>query len=102
MIKTKEQQVRHGISESLTGRVVSVTGGSSGIGRNVARMAKAACAELIIVGRSQNPLDAAADEFGRAQNRGTSPRPPCSSWLTVTRPARFSMSTVADTWSEST
>lgn len=49
---------------SLTGQVVVVLGGSSGIGLETARQAGAAGARLVITGRNRERLDAAAGEVG--------------------------------------
>jgi len=49
---------------SLTGTTVVVIGGSSGIGLETARQARAAGAALIVTGRNQGRLDAARDELG--------------------------------------
>ncbi|TDU88366.1 NAD(P)-dependent dehydrogenase (short-subunit alcohol dehydrogenase family) [Kribbella voronezhensis] len=49
---------------SLTGQVVVVLGGSSGIGLETARQAGAAGARIVITGRDREKLDAAAGEVG--------------------------------------
>jgi NAD(P)-dependent dehydrogenase (short-subunit alcohol dehydrogenase family) len=49
---------------SLAGNTVVVIGGSSGIGLETARQARAAGAKLIVTGRNQRRLDAARDELG--------------------------------------
>jgi len=49
---------------SLAGSTVVVIGGSSGIGLETARQARAAGARLIVTGRDQGRLDAARDELG--------------------------------------
>jgi NAD(P)-dependent dehydrogenase (short-subunit alcohol dehydrogenase family) len=49
---------------SLSGSIVVIIGGSSGMGLETARQAHAAGAKLIIAGRSQHGLDAVRDELG--------------------------------------
>ncbi|PZF82557.1 SDR family oxidoreductase [Jiangella anatolica] len=49
---------------SLTGQVVVVIGGSSGIGLETARQAAAAGARLVLGGRNRERLDAAAGDVG--------------------------------------
>lgn len=49
---------------SLAGSTVVVIGGSSGIGLETARQARAAGARLIVTGRNQGRLDAARDDLG--------------------------------------
>ncbi|MER5582291.1 SDR family oxidoreductase [Streptomyces asoensis] len=48
----------------LSGSTVVVIGGSSGIGLETARQARAAGAKIIITGRDRERLDAARDELG--------------------------------------
>jgi NAD(P)-dependent dehydrogenase (short-subunit alcohol dehydrogenase family) len=49
---------------SLTGQIVVVLGGSSGIGLETARQAGAAGARLVLTGRDRERLDAAAGDVG--------------------------------------
>jgi len=51
---------------ALDQQVVVVIGGSSGIGYEVARQASMQGARLIIAGRDQSRLDAAAERLGGA------------------------------------
>ncbi|WP_127502334.1 SDR family oxidoreductase [Actinoplanes solisilvae] len=48
----------------MKGNIVVVLGGTSGIGLETARLARAADAEVIVTGRDQARLDAARDELG--------------------------------------
>src|SRR5438445_5630338 len=48
---------------SLSGSTVVIIGGTSGIGLETARQARAAGAKLILTGRDQGRLDAARDEL---------------------------------------
>ncbi len=48
----------------LSGKVVLVTGGSSGIGRAMAKAVAAAGAQVALVGRSRDRLDAVVQEIG--------------------------------------
>lgn len=50
----------------LSGSTVVIIGGSSGIGLETARQARAAGAELIVTGRDRGRLRAAGDELGAA------------------------------------
>jgi NAD(P)-dependent dehydrogenase (short-subunit alcohol dehydrogenase family) len=52
-------------SYDLTGKVVVITGATSGIGRNAAEHLAAAGAEITIIGRSQERLDRACAEVAR-------------------------------------
>jgi ribitol 2-dehydrogenase len=52
------------MGEQLSGKVVLVTGGSSGIGRAMARAVATAGARVALVGRSENRLEAVASEIG--------------------------------------
>ncbi len=49
---------------SLSGNIVIIIGGSSGMGLETARQARAAGAKLILTGREQRGLDAVRDELG--------------------------------------
>jgi NAD(P)-dependent dehydrogenase (short-subunit alcohol dehydrogenase family) len=49
---------------SLSGNIVVIIGGSSGMGLETARQAHAAGAKLILTGRDQQGLDAVRDELG--------------------------------------
>jgi short-subunit dehydrogenase len=49
---------------SLNQQIVLVIGGSSGVGYEIARQTRAQGAELIIVGRSREKLEAAAKNLG--------------------------------------
>lgn len=49
--------------EEMTGKTVVVTGGSSGIGREVARRARMAGAEVVIIGRDSKRLEEAASQL---------------------------------------
>jgi len=51
---------------NLSGSIVVIIGGSSGIGLETARQAHAAGAKLILTGRDHGRLDAARDELGAA------------------------------------
>jgi NADP-dependent 3-hydroxy acid dehydrogenase YdfG len=51
-------------SPALTGQIVVVVGGSSGIGRETARAARDAGADIILTGRDPWRLEDAADELG--------------------------------------
>jgi NAD(P)-dependent dehydrogenase (short-subunit alcohol dehydrogenase family) len=48
----------------MKGSIVVVLGGTSGIGLETARLARAADAEVVVTGRDQARLDAARDELG--------------------------------------
>ena len=65
--KTQDETAGGGFHDSLSGRVVAVIGGSSGIGFEVARFAKARGAEVLIAGRSEDKLEAAARALGGVQ-----------------------------------
>ena len=54
---------------TLDGRVALVTGGSSGIGRHVARTLACAGANVVLVGRRAHHLQDAADEIGLEAGR---------------------------------
>jgi len=54
---------------TLDGRVALVTGGSSGIGRHVARTLACAGANVVLVGRRAHQLQDAADEIGLKAGR---------------------------------
>ncbi len=51
---------------SLSGNIVVIIGGTSGMGLETARQAHAAGAKLILTGRDQQGLDAVRDELGAA------------------------------------
>lgn len=63
----KQEQIIAGIMErfSLKGRVALVVGGSKGIGRAIAEGFAQAGADVIVVGRSVQPLEKAAEELAR-------------------------------------
>jgi 3-oxoacyl-[acyl-carrier protein] reductase len=54
---------------SIAGRSVVVTGGSRGIGRGIARVFAAAGADVLLVGRDPDALDAAAGELAGVGGR---------------------------------
>jgi ribitol 2-dehydrogenase len=60
------QSRRKSVTQSLSGKVVVVTGASSGIGRAAARALAQQGARLSLVARSRDKLDALADEIGAA------------------------------------
>jgi NAD(P)-dependent dehydrogenase (short-subunit alcohol dehydrogenase family) len=54
-------------AEELVGQTVVVLGGSAGIGLETARLARAAGAQVVLVGRDPDRLQAAADDVGAAR-----------------------------------
>lgn len=52
--------------DTLTGTTVVIIGGTSGIGLETARHARAAGADLVVTGRDRGRLDAVRDELGAA------------------------------------
>ena len=54
----------------LAGQTVVVIGGSSGIGLDTARRARAEAADVILTGRNSDRLDASGHRTRRATHRG--------------------------------
>jgi short-subunit dehydrogenase len=54
------------LEDAVTGKVVVVTGGSSGIGEAVAKKVAAAGGEVVLVARTRENLDKVADDIGAA------------------------------------
>lgn len=54
----------HNPMESLKGKVAVVTGGNSGLGKEMARLFAQSGVQVVITGRRKDALDAAVDEIG--------------------------------------
>jgi len=68
--QTRETETETETTGPLTGQTVVVIGGSSGIGLETARQARAAGADLVLTGRDPSRLDHAGREVGALRTAG--------------------------------